>query len=106
MGRRSSTADTFAALADPTRRALLDRLRAGSAPVNDLAEGFRMSRPAVSKHLRVLREARLVAEQRTGRQRVYQITPGPMLEMLRWLEGYRQFWQLNLGSLKAHLEKK
>ena len=97
---------TFSALADPTRRAILDQLRGGSAPVTEIAANFRMSRPAVSKHLRVLREARLVTEKRDGRQRVYELTPGPLLECAHWLEQYRQFWQVSLLSLKRHVESR
>src|SRR5688572_1809846 len=97
-------ADTFRAVADPTRRAILDRLRSGGAPVAEIAAGFRMSRPAVSKHLRILRQARLVREQRAGRQRVYQLEPAPLEEVLRWVETYRSFWQANLSSLKRHIE--
>jgi DNA-binding transcriptional ArsR family regulator len=104
MSRAASSADPFHAVSDPTRRAILDRLRTGSAPVNEIAAGFHMSRPAISKHLRVLREARLVAEKRDGRNRVYELTPGPLLECAHWLEGYRQLWQLNLSNLKRHLE--
>jgi DNA-binding transcriptional ArsR family regulator len=96
--------DTFRAVADPTRRAILDRLRAGAAPVAEIAAGFRMSRPAVSKHLRILRQARLVREERAGRQRVYQLAPAPLEEVLRWVETYRAFWQANLTSLKRHIE--
>lgn len=106
MSRALAASDAFHAVADPTRRAILDRLREGSAPVTEIAAGFRISRPAVSKHLRILREARLVAEKRDGRQRVYELTPGPLLECAHWLEGYRQFWQVNLFSLKRHVEGK
>ena len=104
MSRSAAAADAFHAVADPTRRAILDRLRGGSAPVTEIAAGFKMSRPAVSKHLRVLREARLVAEKRDGRQRVYELTPGPLLTCAHWLEGYRHFWQVNLFNLKRHVE--
>lgn len=100
------TADIFQAVADPTRRALLDRLRQGTAPANALAEGFPISRPAVSRHLRVLREARLVEEERQGRQRVYRLTPQGLRDVHRWVETYRRFWEVNLLSLKEHLERK
>jgi DNA-binding transcriptional ArsR family regulator len=96
--------DVFKALADPTRRAILDRLRAGSAPVAELAAGFRMSRPAISKHLRVLREARLVWERPEGRQRIYQLSPAPLQEVARWVETYRAFWEVNLMNVKRHVE--
>lgn len=106
MSRAAASSDAFHAVADPTRRAILDKLRVGSAPVTEIAANFRMSRPAVSKHLRVLREARLVSEKRDGRQRVYELTPGPLLECAHWLEGYRHFWQVNLLNLKRHVESR
>jgi DNA-binding transcriptional ArsR family regulator len=96
--------DVFRAIADPTRRAILDRLRIGPAPVNELAADFEQSRPAISKHLRVLRASRLVSEQRLGRERVYSINPAPLAKAASWLEGYRVFWQRNLDALKRHLE--
>lgn len=101
---RQPAVDVFRAIADPTRRAILDRLRAGPAPVNALAADFAQSRPAISKHLRVLREARLVSEERTGRERVYRLEPQPLQRALGWLEGYRSFWQRNLDQLKRYLE--
>jgi DNA-binding transcriptional ArsR family regulator len=104
MPRASAHADVFHAIADPTRRAILDRLRAGPAPVNALASSFEQSRPAVSKHLRVLRLARLVTEERVGRERVYQLQPRPLQQIAGWLEGYRTFWLVNLESLKRHVE--
>jgi DNA-binding transcriptional ArsR family regulator len=106
MSRIAAHLDVFHAVADPTRRAILDRLRSGQAPVTDLATGFRMSRPAVSKHLRVLRQAKLVREHREGRQRIYQLTPGPLRDVAAWVDEYRTFWQASLLSLKHHLERK
>jgi DNA-binding transcriptional ArsR family regulator len=100
-------ADVFQAVADPTRRALLDRLRReGRAPVHELAAGFDMSRPAVSKHLRLLREANLVREQKEGRERYYELTPGPLRDVADWAEAYRAFWSENLLALKAHVERR
>jgi len=104
MHRARAHAVVCRAIADPTRRALLDRLRAGGLHVGELAQDFRTSRPAISKHLRVLRQARLVRERREGRLRRYELTPAPLAEADRWLEGYRAFWALNLQSLKRHLE--
>ena len=98
--------DVFRAIADPTRRAILDRLRAGPTPVNALAADFRQSRPAISKHLRVLREASLVLEQRAGRERIYQLQPRPLQQVAGWVEGYRAFWQVSLSNLKQYLEEK
>ena len=105
MHRARAATDVFRAIADPTRRAILDRLRAGPAPVNDLAAAFEQSRPAISKHLRVLREARLVSEQRSGRERVYRLHPMPLQTIVGWVEGYRSFWQTSLNDLKRYLEE-
>ena len=96
----------FRAVSDPTRRAILDRLRAGPAPVNQLAADFEQSRPAISKHLRVLREARLVREARVGRERLYQLSPAPLQRVAGWVEGYRSFWQRSCEQLKSYLEDK
>ncbi|MGH9644301.1 MAG: ArsR/SmtB family transcription factor [Terriglobales bacterium] len=95
---------TFHALADPTRRAVLDLLRAGSQPAGRIAESFPVSRPAISKHLRQLRKARLVVEHRSGRHRFYQLNPEPLKTVDSWLERYRQFWQMNLSNLKNFVE--
>lgn len=82
-------------VADPTRRAILDRLKLGGAPVHELADGFPVSRPAISKHLRVLREAHLVRERRDGRERIYELNPAPLRDVAGWIEGYRAFWASN-----------
>jgi len=103
--RRESVTDVFHAISDPTRRALLDRLRAGPAPVNALAGDFDQTRPAISKHLRVLRKAKLVSEKRSGRERVYALEPQRLQSVAGWIEGYRSFWQASLASLKRHLEE-
>jgi DNA-binding transcriptional ArsR family regulator len=105
MHRARADSDVFRAIADPTRRAILDRLRAGPTPVNELAAEFEQSRPAISKHLRVLRDARLVTEERAGRERLYQLRAAPLQRALGWLEGYRSFWQQNLAGLKRYLEE-
>ncbi|UJR82371.1 ArsR/SmtB family transcription factor [Sandaracinus amylolyticus] len=104
MTASRATSDVFQAVSDPTRRAILDRLREGRLPVNDIASGFDMSRPAVSKHLRLLREANLVREQKEGRQRFYELTPGPLRDVADWAESYRALWAANLASLKRHVE--
>jgi DNA-binding transcriptional ArsR family regulator len=104
MHRAQAQVDVFRAIADPTRRAILDRLRAGPAPVNALASEFEQSRPAISKHLRVLRDARLVTEERSGRERLYELRPVPLQRVAGWVEGYRGFWQVSLTNLKRHLE--
>jgi len=97
--------DVFRAIADPTRRAILDRLRAGPTPVNALAADFQQTRPAISKHLKVLRDAALVSEQRIGRERVYQLHPRPLQRVAGWVEGYRAFWLDSLNNLKLYLER-
>jgi DNA-binding transcriptional ArsR family regulator len=95
---------TFQALADPTRRAVLDLLRRGSQPAGQIAGSFPVSRPAISKHLRLLRRAHLVREHREGRHRVYQLNPEPLRAVDSWLEHYRSFWTASLSSLKAFVE--
>ena len=105
MPRKAAASDVFLAVADPTRRSILDRLRRGDAHVNELASGFRVSRPAISRHLRVLRRARLVRERREGRQRIYQLEADRLEQVARWTEEYREFWQQSLTNLKRRLEK-
>jgi DNA-binding transcriptional ArsR family regulator len=99
-----SSALTFQALADPTRRAVLDLLRRGSQPAGEIAGAFPVSRPAISKHLRLLRRAHLVHEHREGRNRVYQLNPEPLRAIDSWLDQYRRFWNVNLASLKTFVE--
>lgn len=94
----------FSALADPTRRAVLDLLRAGSLPAGAIARQFPVSRPAISKHLRMLRRARLVHEHRQGRLRLYQLNPEPLKAVDSWLDHYRSFWHASLSSLKNFVE--
>jgi DNA-binding transcriptional ArsR family regulator len=100
-----SAAATFHALADPTRRAVLDLLRQGAQPAGQIAGAFPVSRPAISKHLRQLRKARLVVEHRRGRHRYYQLNAEPLKAVDAWIERYRDFWQANLASLKAFVEQ-
>ena len=95
---------TFQALADPTRRAVLDLLRQGSRPAGQIAGAFPVSRPAISKHLRLLRHAHLVREHREGRHRVYRLNPEPLRAVDNWLEHYRTFWTMNLSGLKNFVE--
>ncbi len=95
-----SSEAAFHALADPTRRAVLDLLRRGSQPAGQIAQAFPISRPAISKHLRLLRRAHLVQERRQGRHRLYQLNPEPLRAVDKWLEQYRVFWQDNLANLK------
>lgn len=99
-----STQATFSALSDPTRRAVLDLLRHGSRPAGQIAGFFSVSRPAISKHLRLLRRAQLVREHREGRHRLYRLNPGPLKAVDSWLNDYRIFWQASLASLKSFVE--
>ena|ERR1051326_2972926 len=94
----------FSALADPTRRAVLDMLRQGSQPAGQIARAFPISRPAISKHLSLLRRAHLVEERREGRHRVYQLNPAPLQAVDHWINHYRVFWQTSLTNLKAFVE--
>jgi DNA-binding transcriptional ArsR family regulator len=107
-GRRKSrhTDDVFYAVADPTRRALLDLLATGDKPVNTLAEQFEMSRPAISQHLAVLMRTRLVRARRVGRERVYHLEPKPLQEIDDWLGLYERFWKQKLERLGEYLRKK
>jgi DNA-binding transcriptional ArsR family regulator len=100
----TSAETTFSALADPTRRAVLDLLRRGSQPAGQIAHAFPVSRPAISKHLRLLRKAHLVQERREGRHRLYQLNPEPLKAVDSWLGRYRVFWQTSLANLKTFVE--
>ncbi|QEE28049.1 winged helix-turn-helix transcriptional regulator [Terriglobus albidus] len=99
-----SPAASFQAIADPTRRAMLDLLREGRKPAGAIAEAFPVSRPAISKHLRLLRHAHLVRETREGRNRIYELNPEPLRAVESWLEKYRAFWTQSLDNLKAMVE--
>jgi DNA-binding transcriptional ArsR family regulator len=94
---------TFAALADPTRRAILARLASGEASVTQLAEPFDMSQPAISKHLRVLERAGLISGGRDAQRRPRRLEATPLAEATQWLERYRQFWQGSFARLDTVL---
>ena len=96
---------TFAALADPTRRAILARLASGAASVKELAEPFDMSGPAVSKHLRVLERAGLVARSRQAQYRPRRLEPSPIKEVAEWAEKYRRFWDASFKRLDQYLDR-
>jgi len=96
---------TFAALADPTRRAILARLAGGEATVNELAEPFAMSQPAISKHLKVLERAGLVSRRRDAQRRPCRLEARPLAEATGWLESYRRFWEASYQNLDALLEQ-
>lgn len=98
--------DVFQALADPTRRAILALLRQGSKPVGSIAHDFPISRPAISKHLRVLRDAELVTEVKVGRNRLYELNAGPLRDVDNWLAHYRHMWQHQLSNLKRYVEQR
>ena len=94
---------TFAALADPTRRAILARLASGAASVTELAEPFAMSMPAISQHLKVLEAAGLIERGREAQWRPCTLSPAPLKEAVDWLEHYRPFWEERLDRLRAYL---
>jgi DNA-binding transcriptional ArsR family regulator len=99
----TAPADRFAALADPTRRQLLERLAAGDQTVTELMAGLDMSQAAVSAHLRVLREAGLVEARPDGRRRRYRLRPAGLTELRDWLEELERFWQDRLAALGGYL---
>ena len=96
---------TFAALADPTRRAILSRLASGEATVTQLAEPFRMSLPAISKHLKVLERAGLITQGRAAQWRPRRLEPAPLKEVSDWVEGYREIWEQRLERLDNYLKR-
>ncbi len=96
---------TFGALADSTRRAILARLAGGEATVGELASPFDVSRPAISKHLRVLERAGLVQRTRDGRVSRCELDAGPMRDAAEWVERYRKFWEGQLDSLSRYFER-
>lgn len=94
----------FAAVSDPTRRAILDLLRRGEMSAGDLASRFPVSRPAISRHVRVLREAGLLKERREAQWRRYSLNPAPLARVDRWIAAYRVFWAARLHDLKRYVE--
>jgi len=96
---------TFAALADPTRRAILGQLASGQMSVTELAKPFAMSQPAISKHLKVLERAGLISRGRDAQRRPRQLEAKPLAEATEWLERYREFWEGNYQRLDALLEE-
>jgi DNA-binding transcriptional ArsR family regulator len=101
---RDSLSITFAALADPTRRAILARLAAGPATVKELTAPFAISGPAVSKHLRVLERAGLIARGREAQWRPCRLEAGPLKEVAEWAENYRRFWDVSFERLDEYLQ--
>jgi DNA-binding transcriptional ArsR family regulator len=96
---------TFAALADPTRRAILARLSTGRSSVGELASPFPVSAPAISKHLRVLEHAGLIAREKQGRVHHCRLVPGPLEHASEWIETYRRFWERQFDALEAYLKE-
>jgi DNA-binding transcriptional ArsR family regulator len=96
---------TFAALADPTRRAILARLASGETSVTELAEPFEMSLPAISKHLKVLQRAGLIGRGREAQWRPCRLAPGPLKDASDWLEHYRRFWEESFDRLEEYLRE-
>ena len=97
--------DTFESLADPTRRRIVELLAERERTAGDLAAEFEISRPAVSRHLRVLREGGLVRAREEAQRRVYSLEPGPLAELDAWLGRYRWFWSRRLDALDDHLRR-
>jgi DNA-binding transcriptional ArsR family regulator len=96
--------DIFRALADPTRRAVFERLAGGEMSVSELKAGFAVSQPAISQHLALLRDAGLVVERRQGRHAYYRIDPGGLAPLIDWIEHYRVFWPKRIEKLKDVLK--
>ena len=98
-------AEVFHAISDPTRRRLLDLLGKGERPVTVLAAPFAMTRPAISQHLRILRQAGLVRERRAGRERRYRLCAAPLRQVYDWVAHYERFWRTKLAALGEHLRR-
>jgi DNA-binding transcriptional ArsR family regulator len=105
MAFESNLDATFAALADPTRRAILARLASGEASVMELAKPFAMSQPAISRHLRVLERAGLISSDRDAQRRPRRLEARPLAAATEWLENYRQFWERRFQQLDALLDE-
>ena len=104
MGYKSADA-VFAAIADGTRRDIVQRLARGRLTAGELARGFLISRPAVARHVRVLVRAGLLRQHREGRNRLYELDPAPLRVVESWIAQYRDFWPKNLCGLKRYLEE-
>lgn len=98
--------DAFAVVAEPTRRRILDTLRRADRSVGDLVESLAISQPAISKHLKVLREAGFVSCRTAAQQRIYRLEPRPFRDLDRWLAPYRRMWNEHLDALERHLDNK
>jgi DNA-binding transcriptional ArsR family regulator len=98
------SADAFAVLAEPTRRRILDRLRTADHSVGELAAALGVSQPTMSKHLKVLREARFISRRVVAQQRIYRLESAPLRDVDRWLAPYRQVWTAHVDALERHLD--
>ncbi len=98
------SSDVFSAIADPTRRAMLDAMRAGEIGAGELADQFRISRPAVSRHLKILRKAGLVKRRIDAQRRYYSLSPEALATVDRWLTPYRLFWSARMVDIKNYVE--
>jgi DNA-binding transcriptional ArsR family regulator len=101
-----SASTTFQVLGDPSRHAIVEVLRSGERPVGQLVEHLSLSQPAVSKHLRVLKEAGIVEARSDAQRRLYRIRPQPFVELDAWLAGYRELWNEHLDQLEEHLDRR
>ncbi|HEX9894800.1 MAG TPA: metalloregulator ArsR/SmtB family transcription factor [Gemmatimonadales bacterium] len=106
MPRTSAAETVFHAIADPTRRELLLRLGRGERSAGDLSSPFKMSQPALSQHLRVLREAGLVRQRRDGRHQIYSLEPGPLREVFDFARFFERFWDRKLDALGKYLDRR
>jgi DNA-binding transcriptional ArsR family regulator len=106
MPRRQAHATVFLAIADPTRRAMLELLGSGEKSAGELGEPTRLTQPAVSQHLRVLRDAGLVRQRKQGRQRIYSLEPAPLEGVADWVNYFEQFWDRGLTRLGSFLDRR
>lgn len=96
--------DVFFAIADPTRRSILDMLTCGNLALKDISNNFPITRTAVSKHLRILEGADLIGSKKIGRETIYQLSPKPLIEVQEWLKTFSEFWDKKLNDLKNFVE--
>lgn len=103
-GRNRQQNGVYFAIADPTRRDILDMLTSGNLALKDISDKFPITRTAISKHLKILQDADLIRSQKIGRETVYQMSPEPLVEVRQWLETYSAFWDEKLNNLQSMLE--
>jgi len=106
MSRPFAEWDVYKAIADPNRRIVLDILMRGEQPVSAILARIELSQPALSQHLKVLRDVGLVQQRRAGRERIYTLNPKPLKEISDWIAHYEKFWHEKLAALGEHLERK